>query len=780
MEVQGVKAYFRTGRILPLLAVICLCASESTAQPFALSGTVRDSSGVVPGATVTVSSAGAQVATTTTDESGNYRFTGLAAGSYELSVSLRGFETVTRNVTVGADTSAVDVVLAAGRVNTSVSVTATAGKATATRLPVPDVDVPAQVSTIPQELILQQGLNTVGDALRNASGVQAIRWYGVYEQYTIRGFFDADRDGFNAVMIDGMRRNGNRYATQANNVEAIEVLKGPSSILYGRGALGGSINIIRKKPQAVRSGDVFYRGGRFNTHQIALGTTGPVGQSDRLLYRTDLSFEASDGWRAAGADRLNVAPSLTWLISPRARLTLHQVFVRDKFDGDGGVPLNIIELPDFRRDANFGLPQDRVLVEDSQTQALFTGRLTSGWELRNSVSVQRTSDKYFVTEGVYGSPDENLVYREPLDFHHIRRPVQNQTEVVGRVSGAGTHNLLFGYEYHRDKYRTEVTAGDDPDCLCGYWWLTIAPMDITTMAETQGPLDIDTVERTTFVNDQTHAFYVQDQMDLTPRIKVNLGYRADNYERDVTRVGGFPFTPQHRAQTAHSYRAGLVFAPRYDQQLYFATSSSFTPVNTVPADGSQLEPSTARNYEVGHRWQGWSGRVDTTAAFYYLVRDNVTIQQSVISFIQVGEQNAKGLDLDVNTDLGRNAFLVFNYGLSVPKFKDAGDLDGMTPRFVPKHNVNLWLRKGFPGGFNGGFGLRYLAAQFGDNENTQRLEDYTIFSGAVGYRRPGWEWSLNAENLFNNDDYFLPGHFGNNAFPGQPINVTTTIRLKWR
>src|SRR5688572_30801496 len=388
----GVMSAFRFAWTLVLTFVM---ASAAFAQQLSLSGTVRDTTGAVPGATVTLASAGAQIGTTTTDKSGNYRFTGLAAGSYELTVTMRGFEPATRNVALGPDTSAVDVVLAVGRVNTSVSVTATAGKATATRLPVPDVDVPAQVSTIPQELILQQGSNTIADALRNASGVQAIRWYGVYEQYTIRGFFDADRDSFNAVLIDGMRRNGNRYATQANNVEAIEVLKGPSSILYGRGALGGSINIIRKKPQPVLSGDVFYRGGRFNTHQVALGTTGPVGDSDRLMYRTDLSLEASDGWRDAGADRLNVAPSLTWLISPRARLTFHQGFVRYRFDGDGGVPLNIINLPSFRRDANFGLPQDRVLVEDSQTHALFTGTVAQGWELRNSLSIQRTSDKYF-------------------------------------------------------------------------------------------------------------------------------------------------------------------------------------------------------------------------------------------------------------------------------------------------------------------------------------------------------------------------------------------------
>src|SRR5262245_49729457 len=631
-------------RVVVILVVLCGLASASDAQQLSLQGTVRDATGVVPGATVTLGSGGAVTASTTTAQDGTYRFTGLAAGSYELTVELRGFETVVRNVALGPNTPSVDVVMAVGRVTTAVTVTATAGKATATRLPVPDVDVPAQVSTIPQELMRQQGVNTVGDALKNSSGVQAIRWYGVYEQYTIRGFFDADRDGFNVVLLDGMRRNGNRYATQTNNIDAIEVLKGPGSILYGRGALGGSINIVRKKPQAVRSGEVSYRGGRFNTHQLAAGTTGPVGDSDRLLYRADVSVESSDGWRDAGADRFNVAPSLTWLMGNRARLTLHQVLVRDRFDGDGGVPLNIIDLPDFTRDVNFRLPADRILVEDSQTQALFSGSVAPGWELRNSLSFQRTSDQYFVTEGVYGSPEENLVYREPLDFHHKRRPVQNQTEVVGRVDGFGTHNLLLGYEFHRDKYRTEVTAGDDPDCLCGYWWLTIAPMDIRTMEETQGPLDIETIERTTFVNDRTQAFYLQDQIDIAPQVKVNLGYRLDDYKRSVDREGGLPFTPQRRDQIAHSYRAGIVYAPRFDQQFYVATATSFTPVNTVPADGTQLEPSTGRNYEFGHRWQGWNGRVDTTAALYFVSRNNVAVQQSALQYIQVGEQSSKGLD----------------------------------------------------------------------------------------------------------------------------------------
>ena len=769
------RALLRARFVLPVI-ILCAFASESVAQQLSLSGTVRDNAGVIPGATVILSAGGNQVGMATTDETGSYRFPGLMAGTFELTFSMRGFETLVRTVTLTNDTPAVDVVMSVGRVSTTLTVTASGGKATATRLPVANDEVPAQVSTIPQELIRQQGINTVGEALQNASGVQAVRWYGAYEQYTIRGFSDPDRDSFNVVLLDGMRMGGNRYATQTNNIQSVEVLKGPSSVLYGRGAVGGTINIVRKKPQAVRAYDFSYRGGRFNTHQVAGGATGAVGESDKFLYRLDTSLEHSDGWRDAGADRFNISPALTWLMSNTARLTIHQTFNRDRFDGDGGVPLNIITLPSFKPELRFSLPQDRVLVEDSQTQVIFNGNLSPKWEFRNSLMVQRTSDKYFVTEGVYGDPSANEVFREPLDFHHIRRPIQNQSELVGRLGG---HNLLFGYEYQRDKYRTEVTAGDDPDCLCGYWWLTIAPMNISTMAETQTPLDIETIERTTFVNDNIHSIYGQDQIDLAPKVKVNLAGRVDNYSRNVDRVGGNPFTPIDRDQTAFSYRAGVVYAPRFDQQVYFATSSSFTPVNTVPPDGSNLDPSTARNYEVGHRWQGWNGRVDTSLAVYHITRNNVTVQETVTTVRQIGEQTASGLDVDINTDLGAGTYLIFNYGFSTPRYDDAEELSGLRPRFVPRNLVNLWVRKDFQRGFNAAFGARFVGEQFVNDSNSVNLDSYTIFSGAIGYRTDRWEWTLNAENLFNKTDYFLPGHFSNNAFPGQPINVNSTIRFKF-
>ncbi len=102
-----------------------------------------------------------------------------------------------------------------------------------------------------------------------------------------------------------MRLEGNRFNTRlVNNVESVEVLKGPSSVLYGGGGLGGVINITRKKPQYQRAYDFFYKGGRFNSNQIAAGATGGVFNLRSLLYRADISFDDSDGWRGAGGRRL--------------------------------------------------------------------------------------------------------------------------------------------------------------------------------------------------------------------------------------------------------------------------------------------------------------------------------------------------------------------------------------------------------------------------------------------------------------------------------------------
>lgn len=778
----------RFRHVFPCCVSTLLWISPSLAQTFTLSGTVTDTQDLpVPGTTVTLtlaSRAGRKVASA--DADGKYSFPDLSSGTYELVFDRAGFETITRSGQLTADLD-VSVNLPIAGIMTSIDVIDVAGKATASRLEIPDRDIPVQVSSIPQQLLQQQAVNDMVTALRNASGVQAQRFYGAYEYYTIRGFNGSDTNPSLVMLVDGMRLEGNRYNTQTNNIQSVEVLKGPSSVLYGGGALGGVVNIVRKKPQGTRAYDFMYRGGRFNTHQVAGGATGPL-IGNRLLYRVDGSYEHSDGWRSAGGDRFNVSPSITWLLGERARVTVHQAFNRDRFNGDGGVPVNILGLSTYRPEVRFSIPQDNVLVEDSQTTVLFNYTLSNTWEARDSFLLRRTSDRYFVTEGVYGDPANNQVFREGLDFHHTRRPTQNQADLIGHLNFWNmTHTVLLGYEYQDFYTRTDVTAGDDPGCGCGFW-MDLPPMNLTTLEETAPRLDLDTIYRRTYQANRINAFYWQDQIDILPNLKINVAGRFDDFDRKRHRI--FTADPdtrvgiQTRHQQAYTYRAGIVYSPWISHSFYFNATSSFTPVSTIPPDGSELKPQTGRGYEAGYRWNP-NSRIQSSVALYHLELNNLTFAESLTTVVPAGQQISKGVDVDINADLGWGMHLLANYGFSSPKFTDfydaANDVDytGKRPRFVQKHAVNTWLTKNWQSGFGASIGMRYLSPMFTNNSNTVQLGGWTTFAGSFNYRRGRMEYGVNAENLFNRGRYFMGSDYSGQVYPGQPINVSGTIRMRF-
>jgi len=771
MYVNGVRFL----RAVSALTITWLAAATALAQAPTIHGTVTDAQSVaMPGVTVTLTTgAAAGRRITTTDGSGEYRFDGMTPGTFRLVFDRAGFELVTRAGTLVADGTGgeISVTMPIAGVSTSIDVTDVAGKATASRLDVSDRDLPVQVSSIPQQLLEQQGVNDMVTALRNASGVQAQRWYGgVYEYYTIRGFNQAD-----VMLVDGLRLEGNRFNTQLNNIESVEILKGPASVLYGGSALGGIINVVRKKPQGTRTYDFSYRGGRFNSHQVAGGATGPlIGNS--WLYRVNASFDHSDGWRGAGADRVNVSPSLTWLMSERARVTIYQAFNRDRFAGDGGVPISLINAPGFDLSRRFSTPYDFALVEDSQTQVLFNANLSNRWEFRDGFLLRRTSDEYFVTEFVFHEPALNQVGRNALYFHHTRRPVLNQADVVGRFDFLNMHHtVLAGHEYQDFYTRTDTTpdGGDIP----------LTPISLANFQETNPPITTFDIVRETYQANRIHAFFWQDQIDVTSKLKINVGGRFDNYYRQRHRI--FTADPntitgvQTRDQNAYTYRAGIVYSPWSTHQFYFNSSSAFTPVTTIPPNGAELNPQTGRSFEVGHRWQGLSGRLQTSLAFYHLEQNNLTFRETLTSVIQAGQQRSRGVDLDINANLGWGTRLIANYGYSQPVFTEFDDLTGFQPRFVQKHAANVWLTKSWNSGFVASIGNRYLGPMFTNNENTIRLGGWNTFGGAVGYRHGLWEFHLNAENLFNRARYFTGSDFEDQIYPGPPINVFATIRFRF-
>ncbi|MEO8053380.1 MAG: TonB-dependent receptor, partial [Acidobacteriota bacterium] len=681
---------------LVLLGGLLGCSTAGWAQELSLSGTVHDPQAVAQGISVTLRSPGGVSQKVTTDSSGQYRFDRLAAGAFELSFAGAGFETATQTVSLTTEPTVVNVTLALSGVRTTLQVIDAAGKATSSRMEIPDDELPVQVSSISLQTLQQQGVNDLVTALRNASGVSAQRFYGIYEYYTIRGFNQADVE-----LVDGMRLEGNRFNTQLNSVEEVDVLKGPSSILYGGQALGGVINIIRKKPRGTKAYDLFYTAGRFNTHRVGGGATGPL-ISDRLLYRVDASFDRSDGWRSAGADRLNVSPAVTWLINDRNRVTVHQALNRDNFKGDGGLPVELITLPGFDLSRSFSTPSDFGRIRDSQTHVLFNSSLTPAWQFRDGLFYRWTNDEYFITEGLTYNPADNAVDRYALYFKHHRRPILNQADLVGRVKFLGMqHSLMVGYEFENFGNHTNRTADG------GDFFPT--SISLANFRETQPPITSFPLESVDYFTNRTNAFFWQDQISLTENLKLNVGGRLDGYQRTKRTDPWDDGKALSRGmestlnQTAYTYRAGLVYELPASNQLYVSSASSFTPVNTLPATGPALDPETGRSYEVGHRWQSTDRRFTTNLALYKIERNNVVISRGMGRFDQAGQQSSKGIDLDINGDIGHGIHMLANYGYAFSRFDNyvegGDDLSGNHSRYTPAHTGNLWLTKFWKSGF---------------------------------------------------------------------------------
>jgi iron complex outermembrane receptor protein len=768
-----------------LLRSLCFCLTLTAiafAQDLRLTGKILDAARLpIDGATISLTKPGTKPLYAQSNSDGRYTLKKIPSGSATVRILKPGFAELQQVIQIKSSLDNIDFTLTLAEVSTTVTVEDVAGKTTATRMDVPNLEVPIQVTSVSSQVLEQRGTNDLVNALQNVSGVSATRWYGMYEYYTIRGFNIAD-----VQLVDGMRLEGNRINTQLNNVEQVDVLKGPSSILYGGQALSGAINIIRKKPAANRAYDVFYRGGRFNTHQVGLGATGPVGNWQRLLYRADFSFEDSDGWRNAAARRFNVSPSLTYLFSDRARVTLHQAFNRDRFATDAGIPIGVAAIPGFPKDFRFNTSQDFGRVFDSQSHVLLNININPNWEFRNGFLFRYTDDQYFSAETLTYVPALNQVNRGLLYFQHHRRPVLNQSDVLGHFTLAGMkHTVVAGYEY-QDFYNFTDRAASRS--------INIAPINLATRTDTFTPFADFPLSRVDYFTNRINAFFWQDFIHLSKKLRLNIGGRLDDFRR-ITRNDPFANGvatargPEFRRnQSAYTYRAGLTYLLSENQQLYASSSSSFQPVTNVPADGRELLPETGRAFEIGHRIQAFGGRFKVDTALYQIKRQNVVIALPNANFEQAGQQSSRGLDLDINGNIGKGFRLIANYGYTLPRFDNffaanrTINLTGFRPRFTQRHATNLWLTKAWNNGLTASIGQRYLSSMFVDNANTQnfKLGGYTTFSGAVSYRKRFYQLALNADNLLGRDRYFVAGIYDTQVYPGAPLTLSATMRLFFR
>ncbi|MCM1982900.1 TonB-dependent siderophore receptor [Lyngbya confervoides] len=651
---------------------------------------------------------------------------------------------------------------------------------TATGTETPLRDVPFSVQIVPEAVIEDRNALELGKALETTPGVinAGGRGTSVFGPgFLIRGFEANDgifRDGISTFSLSPL---------STNDIERVEVLKGPASVLFGQGEPGGIINLVSKRPLDEPFYEISGTIGSFETYAGAVDLSGPLNAQKNLKYRLNLSYENYGSFRDfVNGERFIVSPILTWEINDKASLDVFGQYAYNRETIDEGLPL-FSQSP--TQNAIIDLPRRRFLNEDfgefSQDEFKVGYRFNydwnEDWSLRHSLQYLQYDPQRLAPlfNDFVQLPSGDLERLEYFAGGSYKRLFTNG-EIIGRFqTGPVKHQLRFGVEYRHDVEKPEFQFDN-----------LFAPINGFNPVYTNVPYAIDP---TFFRDDQVDTFslYLQDQIEFIPQLKLLAGLRYDRVSQlRTTRELGNPREEFRLTDEAFTPRVGLVYQPIEPVSLYASYTTSFNPAFGASrnADGSPFEPQTGRQVEVGIK-ADLSDRFSLNLAAFDIRKQNVATDNpdtpDPFDQIQAGEVASRGLELNLGGEIlpGWNLIGGYTY-LDAFVSQDNTIPVGNRLANAPAHQFSLWTSYEVPSGdlagLGAGLGLFYVEDRQGDIDNSFTLPSYFRTDAALFYKRDNWRVQINLENLFN-ERYFTASNFGFSASPGAPFNVSASFAI---
>jgi iron complex outermembrane receptor protein len=644
----------------------------------------------------------------------------------------------------------------------------------ATKLPVELRWTPANVGVVPLELMDQQNSLVLTDALENVSGVNVQTFSGVFDFFVVRGF-DSVTSGL--VLTDGAPEPEATFY-QMYNAERVEVFKGPAGFLYGSNPLAGAVNIVRKQPVPADFGVFGLAGGSFGTLEGELDVN-QANQSGTLSFRLNGLYRESDGYRERTDSEVTAFnPALTWTPNERSSVNFNFELVQSDYLPDAGLPLVNNELPNVDRKQSYASPFDFSEQEINRFQIDYEYRLSDRSSLRNKL-YGRTLDwqtNGTLLFGTFPSPFGTVVGRSLTVLDDEQEFWGNQFEFLYESSTGGIqHNLVAGLEVAR--YTDEFT------------------LDVALLPFIGLDNPIETAEPPLFflpgqsaagdAQSDVIAPYLVDQITFTDKFQAMVGVRWDNidFEDDVR--------GQSRSDSEVSPLLGLVYSPGESLAIYANAARSFAPPSPRAAGG--LEPEESEQIEVGVRKEWLEGRVRSTFALFQLDRENIAIPDDNGFTQQIGDQRARGLEIETAFDVSRGLTGTFVYAytdseltnftefivISTDPFIGLNfDRSGNTSAFAPEHLGKFWLNKRLANGLSVAGGVRYVGDQFIAEDNEAEIDAHALVDAAVTYTLSKWRFSLHLKNLLD-EEYETRGFGSSSVIPGDPAAAFVGIERRF-
>jgi iron complex outermembrane recepter protein len=638
-------------------------------------------------------------------------------------------------------------------------------------------DIPASIQIVPQQVLQDQQVTTINDALKNVAGVTqtAPAYLGQFGSFTIRGFEAVDSTG-------NFTRNGLSYAfgggKAANfaNIERIEVLKGPASVLFGSSNPGGTINIVTKQPLRDPFFSVEATLGSYNFYRGTVDLSGPLNDQKTVLYRLIASYE-NTGSFVDFADREVpfFSGALSFDIGKNTKLSLDAEYSKINQTYVNGLPV----IGTIQTNPNGQIPRNRNISEPDgiYSPKVFRVGYTLEHRFSENLSLQNAfyfSDYYLQNVNSYFvtglDPDLRTVQRGVQDNDYKERGFDLTTSILGKFStGSIRHQLLFGVDLKRlDRYQNNFIGFNG------------TPLDLFNPVYNSDRFDVTFSGDDTSLTDSV-GVYIQDQVTLAENLKLLIGGRFDAFQQTTTDL--LNNTEQSQSGNAFSPRVGIVYQPISPISLYASYSRSFTPTSGRAFNGEQFKPGRGTQYEVGVK-ADLNNRLSASLAFYDLTRSNViTADPDNPTFsIQTGEQNSRGVELNVSGEILPGWNIIAGYAYTDAQITEDNSFQpGNRLNNTPENSFSLWttyeLQQGSLRGLGFGLGLFYVGDRQGDLGNTFTLPSYFRTDAALFYKRDRFRAALNIRNLFN-VSYFESAYSDLTVYPAEPLTVQGT--LSWQ
>ena len=645
-------------------------------------------------------------------------------------------------------------------------------------------DIPQTITVIPKEIIEQQGATSLTDVLRNVPGMTITAGEGgapAGDNLTLRG-----NSARNDIFVDGVR-DLSPQSRDPFNLETVEVTKGPTSAITGRGSAGGAINLISKGPNVNRYIGGSLALGNADMRRATIDVNTPLtrlGLERSALRLNGLIHDAGvPGRNAVKNDRWGLAPSLAFGLGTPTRLTLSYYKLKQDNISDYGipwVPATNNALAAYRdrpapvpRETFYGFrDRDREVLNQDSGTVKFEHDFSDQLQLRSQLRIADSGRNSIASPPRFASNDSTVINREMRSWVAKDRIVDNQTDLRASVDTFGIrHAIVAGAAFTAERNtRINRTAANSPTTL-----LNPNPEDVYTG-------DIVTSPFIGKISGNTQSLWAFDTAKFGKHWEATGGVRWEHFD-----VNGVSTTPAPVAQNVNfaSLRAGLIYKPVQTGSIYASYGTSISPSLeglSYSTSNTAIPPEKTYTSEVGTKWEMAGTRLLLTGALFQVKKDNARTPGLLPTDppqVLAGRQVSQGIELSASGGITRSLRVLGSYTLIDARIRSSNTPAEIGRKFqnTPRNAASVWLtytaRK-----FTVGVGPRFMGRRYGNNTNTRFVESYATLDAMGSYQvNRHLDLRLNLSNL--NNEYYFDRLGGGHLIPGPARFVQFTTNLRF-